>query len=94
MWSWENTEISFDQTCWTWDGYDGCTVAAEPPIDYGSVGRGSGPTSGIRPEGYFDRPKYNGHYDDMLRESNRNRQIRDDQDIVDIILTLLTKGIL
>ena len=24
MWSWDSVEITFDQTCWTFDGYDGC----------------------------------------------------------------------
>ena len=24
MWTWDSTEITHDQTCWTYDGYDGC----------------------------------------------------------------------
>ena len=24
MWDWSSTDIDFSQTCWTFDGYDGC----------------------------------------------------------------------
>ena len=35
MWTWDSTEIFFDQTCWTFDGYNGCT----PVRKGGSTGR-------------------------------------------------------
>lgn len=24
MWTWDSTQITHDQTCWTYDGYNGC----------------------------------------------------------------------
>ena len=25
-WTWDSTEITHDQTCWTYDGYNGCSL--------------------------------------------------------------------
>lgn len=32
-WTWDTTELTCDQTCWTYDGYNGCAV--EPPVGGG-----------------------------------------------------------
>ena len=26
MWTWDSTKITHDQTCWTYDGYNGCDI--------------------------------------------------------------------
>lgn len=29
-WSWDSTAITHDQTCWTYDGYNGCVTISPP----------------------------------------------------------------
>jgi hypothetical protein len=50
--------------------------------------RGSGPTTGIR------RERYDKHREDALRETRRNRIIREDDDIVSLIVSMLTKDLM
>ena len=35
-WTWDSEQITHDQTCWTYDGYDGCNIA--PPVTGGGGG--------------------------------------------------------
>lgn len=37
MWDWSSTQIDFSQTCWTFDGYNGCE---QPGTLLGSGGPG------------------------------------------------------
>jgi len=93
-WNWNSTQITFDQTCWRHNGYNGCVAPPVKAVEDLYSGRGSGPTNGVRPEGYHDKPGYRGYYDDMLRESNEIRRKQDDDDIIELISILLTKGIM
>jgi hypothetical protein len=34
MWTWDSTEITFDQTCWFFDGYNGCIVTGGGSDEY------------------------------------------------------------
>lgn len=90
-WNWSQNDITFDQNCWTFDGNNGCIVT-QPPVSKQtpSVGRGSGPTNGIRREG----PGYTDYWEDVKRESDRIRIKRDDEDIVKFLHMILSKGIL
>lgn len=64
----------------------------QPPVvqPIPTTGRGSGPTKGIKR--YKD--VYKDYHEDVQRESNRARILREDQEIIDVIVALLTKGIL
>jgi len=31
MWTWDSTQIDFSQTCWTFDGYNGCAKSSGGP---------------------------------------------------------------
>ncbi len=76
-----------------WLGAPG-EVPPEPPVKpRPEVGRGSGPTTGIKPWKRKREP-YRGEYEDVLRETREARIKQDDQDIIDLITTLITKGIL
>lgn len=66
-------------------GPPGEEVPPQYPPDGG--GRGSGPTHGIRPE-------YRDYYEDSLRESRIARIKRQDDEIIEFIVTLITKDII
>ncbi len=59
--------------------------APVPPTD---TGRGSGPTDGIQPEGYTKL------YEDRLLETRRKRILSEDDDIVALIVAMITKGLM
>lgn len=60
-------------------------IISSPPSP---SGRGSGPTHGIRKEGYKD------HREAALRETRHNRILREDEDVIALIVAILTKGLL
>jgi len=35
MWTWDSIQIDFSQTCWTFDGYNGCEKEVDGSV-YGS----------------------------------------------------------
>ena len=88
QWDWSQNDITFDQNCWTFDGYNGCAVVEPPPPSDGG-GRGSGPTHGIRHDGGY-RP----NYQDVLDQIERERIETEDNEIIELIMAILTKGIL
>lgn len=60
-----------------------------PPVKPGDVpGRGSGPTHGIREEGY------NKHREDALRETRRLRILQEDEDLIALIVSMVTKDLM
>ena len=85
LWDWSQNDITFDQNCWTFDGHNGCAVV-DPPPPSGGGGRGSGPTHGIRHDGGY-RPNYQDEIDQL-------RILREDEEIIEFIMAILTKGIL
>ena len=60
-----------------------------PVIDPTDVGRGSGPTDGIR-----RLPGYNKHHQDNILETRRKRILQEDDDVVALIMAMLTRGIM
>lgn len=51
-------------------------------------GRGSGPTTGIRPESFKE------HREDALRETRLKRILAEDEDIVALIMAMLKNGLM
>lgn len=72
MWTWDSAEITHDQTCWTYDGYNGCERQAETLLGSG------GP----------------GHYLEELWEERLGKIRQEDDDIVELIVAMVTKGII
>lgn len=33
-WSWDTALLTFDQTCWTFDGYNDCRIKDHPSDDW------------------------------------------------------------
>ena len=74
----------------------GCIFADPTEIQAGEVtdaggvdgGRGSGRTHGIRREGYQDQQR------DALLETRRKRILREDDDIIALIMALVTRDLL
>jgi hypothetical protein len=64
-------------------------VVVLPPSSQ-PVGRGSGPTTGVKPE--FP-PGYTGQWDDMLRAIRRQRILAEDEDMAALIVAMVTKGL-
>lgn len=67
-WTWDNNIITFDQTCWTFDGSNTC------------------------PRGHY--PGYPKEYTRVRRDSFKERLLREDREIIDIVATIVTKGVL
>jgi len=64
-------------------------LAIIPPApDQGLPTRGSGQTTGIRREGY------NKHREAALRETRRGRILREDDDIIALIVSMITKDLM
>jgi len=84
LWTWDSVDISFDQICWSFDGYDGCYIPPPP-----SPGGGSG--GGYTPGGtYIDT--YGKRIKLPLKDNARIA--REHQRILDFTTVILTKGIL
>lgn len=66
MWDWSSTDIDFSQTCWTFDGYNGCTKR-----------RGG-----------------RGQFGDKAWEIGQERIKLEDEEIINFIVSMVTKGIL
>ena len=88
LWTADSVDITADGICWTADGYNGCEV---PPVTERPPpgGRGSGPTNGVREE-YGYRP----NYQDELDQLEKERIKLEDDEILDFIKVILTKGLL
>ncbi len=70
-------------------GWVQCPTAVVPAVTAtGPSGRGSGPTHGIRREGY------NRHREDALRETRLNRILAEDEEIVAMIMMMLKNGLM
>ncbi len=50
--------------------------------------RGSGPTYGIRKEGYRD------HREAALRETRHNRILREDEEVAELIVAMITRNLM
>jgi len=81
MWTADSIDITADQICWTADGYDGCAATG---------GGGGGAFHGQWKPPY-DYKKYDREYDQSQLES---RIQREDAEISEFIVLLLSKGIL
>jgi len=57
-------------------------------VPTGPPGRGTGPTTGIRPESYTE------HREDLLREARGKRILQDDEDIVAVVMAMLKNGLM
>ena len=68
------------------DGLEFPVPGPAPVPDPG--GRGSGPTGGIQPDVYRDQ------YRDDLEQTRRNKILQDDDDIIALIVAMVTKGLL
>lgn len=73
-------------------GLGGASEVAQPPVvePVPIPATGGGGSGGVRPY----REPYRKQWEDVQRESNRARILREDQEIIDVIIALLTKGIL
>lgn len=78
QWDWSQNDITFDQNCWSFDGYNGCVK------DTGSVatGGGAGHTGGVIRE--YD--------EDIILKLKQIRE--EDDLIIEFIKRVLTMGLL
>ena len=70
-------------------GWVPCETPTVPVTNPTDVGRGSGPTDGIR-----RLPGYNKHHQDNILETRRKRILQEDEDIIALIMAMLTRGIM
>ena len=85
LWNWSQNDITFDQNCWTFDGHNGCIEAPVIPP----------PSTGGSPGGVRRRKKYAPPIEDTIRDHERLDQIlREDEEIIEFIKVILTKGLI
>ena len=77
-WTWDQTDLTFDQTCWTFDGSNDCYPPAPPVSKPGGAG------GGVMLRTYRGEPP-------MVKKMRLHRE---DNEILDFIVTILTKGLL
>lgn len=88
LWTFDSNEITFDQNCWTFDGYNGCIEEEAPTL----------PTGGTSKKLLRDYFWYKNRYKDQDLDKDELEQkiirhMRDDE-IVEFIRVILMKGLL
>ena len=91
LWSWDSNEITFDQNCWTFDGYNGCVEA--PPVEPPYIPDGGTSKKLLRDYFWYKNRYKDQDLDKDELEQKIIRHMRDDE-IVDFIRAILMKGLL
>jgi hypothetical protein len=77
-WTWDSTQITFDQTCWTFDGYNGCAWTGGGSDEY-------------KYKSYADLVR---DKEGIVAELHKDRILAEDVDIIQFLNIILTKGLL